>query len=60
MNDPNQFIGCVLSIKTKPKADGAAEALIGTVRTIDLDAECITLDEVMCNGQILEDGYVLM
>ena len=59
MDDPSQFIGCILSIKTKPKLDGGAEAIIGTVKSIDLGSQTITLLDAMCNGQILDDEIIL-
>jgi hypothetical protein len=59
MDNPGEFIGCILSIKTKPKLDGEAEAIIGTVKSIDLENQTITLDDAMCNGQCLDDGFVL-
>jgi len=60
--ETEKFVGCILSVKTKPGLQGEVKNLIGTVRDIDVesDEQAIILDDAMSNGVILPDGYVLM
>lgn len=57
-----KFIGCILSVKTKPGRFGDIQHIIGTVREIDVDSaeQVIVLDQAMSNGAMLPDGYVLL
>jgi len=58
--EPHEFIGCILSIRTQPSPeDGTSRAIIGTVRVIDTKQQTVTLDDVMINGTIVDDGYIL-
>ncbi|ODM97889.1 Enhancer of mRNA-decapping protein 3 [Orchesella cincta] len=57
-----KFVGCILSVKTKPGPFGDVQHIIGTVREIDVDSaeQAIVLDQAMSNGAMLPDGYVLL
>lgn len=57
-----KFVGCILSLKTKPGHLGDVQHIIGTVREIDVDSaeQAIVLDQAMSNGAMLPDGFVLL
>ncbi len=57
-----KFVGCILSVKTKPGQYGDVQHIIGTVREIDVDSaeQAIVLDQAISNGAMLPDGYVLL
>jgi hypothetical protein len=56
-----KFIGCILSVKTKPGPYGEVQNIVGTVKDIDVGGQeqAIILDDAMANGLILPDGYRL-
>lgn len=58
--EPDDFVGCIISIRTQPlPMNGPSKNIVGTIRSIDPKRQSITLDDVQVNGKMVEDGYVL-
>ena len=59
-SDPGQkFIGCVVSVRLHPKANGQVDHITGTVRSIGREEHTITLDEGLLNGLAVADKYTI-
>ena len=60
-SDPGQkFLGCLVSVRCKPKLNGVVDIIIGTVQAIGREEHTITLNDGVLNGLSLPDNYVIM
>ena len=55
----NDFIGSILNIKTKPSPEGIGSCIIGTLVSVDQAKGAISLDDVVKNGEMMPNGFVL-